>query len=161
MEIPNSMYAWLTDRSSLAIKGIIIRGGDIDSNYRGNIMICLHNSTDKEITLTTGTRIGQMIFEKHGTPYIIAVDHLRETTWQEGWFGSTNKPTPTHGQRTHTHHIDDSRVIIATDGFQKTQAKVVTIPVVVPDNVKHQNAHNDTSNIAHEKEDSQEDLITI
>ena len=38
---------------------------------------------------------------------------------------------------------------------------MVTIPAVVPDDVEHQNAHNDTSNIAHGEEDSQEDLITI
>ena len=127
------MYARLIDRSSLAIRGITVRGGVIDSDYRCNIMICLHNSTDEDITFQAGTRIGQMIFEKHGAPFIIAVNHLSETTRQQGGFGSTNKTTPEKGQRTHTHRIDDSRVIIATDGFRKTRAKVVTILIVEPD----------------------------
>ena len=158
MEIPNGMYARITDRSSLTIKGITVRGGVIDSDYCGNIVICLHNSTDKEITFTAGTRIGQIIFEKHGTPFIMAVDHLSETTRQKGGFGSTNKPTLGKGQRTHTHRIDDSRIIIATDSFQKTRAKVVTIPIVKPDN---DNNSNDTTARDQSNDNENNNTVTI
>ena len=43
--IHNSKYLKLCERSSLASKGIKISGGIIDSGYRGNIMVCMYNTS--------------------------------------------------------------------------------------------------------------------
>ena len=80
MEIPKGMYARLADRSGLAVKGILVWGGVIDSDYQGNIILCLHNSTDKPFKIEKDMQVSQMIFEKHGSPYTLPVKYLSTTT---------------------------------------------------------------------------------
>lgn len=61
----------------------------VDSDYRGNIIVALHNDTDEDQLVPAGSRIAQLIV----TPYIpaefIEVNELNETERGEGGFGST------------------------------------------------------------------------
>ena len=63
--------------------------GVIDSDYRGEIMVSLHNHSDKPETIEPGERIAQLII----TPYVQAVfnevEELSDTIRGEGGFGST------------------------------------------------------------------------
>lgn len=56
--------ALLWDRSSLASKGLHIFGGVIDSDYRGEWLVLLYNSTDEEVAIGFGQRIAQVIFQR-------------------------------------------------------------------------------------------------
>lgn len=61
----------------------------IDSDYRGEIKVALHNDSDITQTVTAGERIAQLVI----IPYIRAdfeeVTELDETDRGEGGFGSS------------------------------------------------------------------------
>lgn len=63
--------------------------GVIDSDYRGEIMIALHNHSGEEAVISHGERIAQIIF----TPYLKAEfaerEELEQTERGSGGFGST------------------------------------------------------------------------
>lgn len=90
----NNAVILIYARSSLATKfGIAPANcvGVVDSDYRGEIMVALHNSSKKPYTITPNERIAQMVITPIFTPEIIETDTLEETTRGEGGFGSTGK----------------------------------------------------------------------
>lgn len=84
----------LKERSSLGSKGIALRAGVIDSGYRGEIMICLENTTDKDINIDLTKAIAQgvlipnpkKVIEEYKIEEINAIGSERGV----GGFGSTN-----------------------------------------------------------------------
>lgn len=95
MAIPIGYYGQLATRSGMAVKGLVVVGGVIDSGYRGEIGICIHNNSDVDflysINPETGEkpRIAQMILLK--VPFLepVAVEELSTTERGIGGFGST------------------------------------------------------------------------
>lgn len=92
MEIPEGFAGLIYARSGLATKRSLApanKVGVIDSDYRGEIMVALHNHSDVPQTVCAGERIAQIII----TPYVTAVfdetDELSDTVRGEGGFGST------------------------------------------------------------------------
>lgn len=94
MAIPNNYVGLIYARSSLGTKKGLNpanKVGVIDSDYRGEIKVCLFNHSNEIQTITPFERIAQIVF----TPYI-QVDFkettiLTETNRGIGGFGSTNK----------------------------------------------------------------------
>ena len=84
LECPTGMYPRIADRSSMASKGIIVRGGVIDNDYRGNLIMCLHNGSDTPHHAKKEQQIAQLIFEKNGTPCLLQVDEISTTTRGQG-----------------------------------------------------------------------------
>ena len=84
----------LKERSSLGSKGIALRAGVIDSGYRGEVVICLENTTDKPYNLDLTKAIAQgvlipnpkKVIEEYTMDEIMAIDSKRGV----GGFGSTN-----------------------------------------------------------------------
>lgn len=87
--LPKGMYLRIAPRSSLALKGISVEGGIIDSDYRGKIQVLLRNNTTSPIQLPANSKIAQFIFEKASTPYIHTVTSLPPSS-RKGGFGSTD-----------------------------------------------------------------------
>ena len=94
MEIPTGYAGLIYARSGLATKRGLApanKVGVIDSDYRGEIMVALHNHSSISQTIEKGERIAQMII----TPYILGVynvvDELDTTSRGEGGFGSTGR----------------------------------------------------------------------
>ena len=89
--IPPGHYGRIAPRSGLAAKyGIIIGGGVIDEDYRGELkvlMSCLQGLYD----VSRGERIAQLILEKITTPELEIVTSLDDTDRGSGGFGSTGK----------------------------------------------------------------------
>ena len=92
MAIPEGLSGLIYARSGLATKKGLApanKVGVIDSDYRGQVMVALHNHGKQTQTVEHGERIAQMIL----TPAIIAdfvtVDDLDDTARGEGGFGST------------------------------------------------------------------------
>ena len=92
MEIPEGLVGLVFARSGLASKRGLApanKVGVIDSDYRGEIMVALHNHSDKPQTIEAGERIAQISF----VPYVAAafdvVDELEDTARGAGGFGST------------------------------------------------------------------------
>ncbi len=92
VEIPDGYEAQIRPRSGLALKhGITFLNspGTIDSDYRGEIGIIMTNLGDKDFTVESGMRIGQMIFSKVYRGEFIIKDGLNETERNQGGFGHT------------------------------------------------------------------------
>ena len=92
MAIPKGLVGLVFARSGLASKRGLApanKVGVIDADYRGEIMVALHNHTNEEKTIEKDERIAQIAF----VPYIKGdfeiVNELSETTRGEGGFGST------------------------------------------------------------------------
>lgn len=83
--------ALLWDRSGMGFKGIHRFAGVIDSDYRGEWGVVLHNSTPNSIQINRGDRIAQVVFQRCwiGTPKRGKVDE--ETKRGSKGFGSTGK----------------------------------------------------------------------
>ena len=94
MEIPEGFAGFIYPRSGISVKRGLApanKVGVVDSDYRGEIMVALHNHSLTPQTVEHGERIAQMII----APYIHAdfeeTETLEDTVRGEGGFGSTGK----------------------------------------------------------------------
>ena len=90
--LPEGYAGLIYARSGLASKKGLApanKVGVIDSDYRGEVMVALHNHSNVPATIEPNERVAQLVI----TPYIAAlynvVDELDETERGEGGFGST------------------------------------------------------------------------
>lgn len=63
-KFPPRLYGLIKDRSSMAAKGIVTRGGVIDNDYTGEIKVILFN-TGSNKTIHHGDKIAQLIIMKY------------------------------------------------------------------------------------------------
>jgi dUTP pyrophosphatase len=89
IELPYGTVGLQLDRSSLGSKGIHNFAGVIDSNYRGELFVVLHNSTDKTFILKQGDRIAQLVIMPILLPTPIEVEELTNTERGINGFGSS------------------------------------------------------------------------
>jgi len=92
MEIPEGMVGLIYARSGLASKRGLApanKVGVIDSDYRGEIMVALHNHSSAPQTVADGERIAQIVFAPYYTAEFSVVDELGDTARGAGGFGST------------------------------------------------------------------------
>lgn len=84
----------LKERSSLGSKGIALRAGVIDSGYRGEVIICLENTTDNDINIDLTKAIAQGVLIPNPKKVIeeYTVDEINAIGSERGFggFGSTN-----------------------------------------------------------------------
>ena len=92
MEIPVGYVGLIYARSGIACKRGLApanKVGVIDSDYRGEILVALHNHSVKPQRIERGERIAQLVI----TPYLAVefaeADTLEDTARGEGGFGST------------------------------------------------------------------------
>ena len=81
-------------RSGLACKRGLApanKVGVVDSDYRGEITVVLHNHGTLPQTVCHGERVAQFIITPVLTPEYIAVEELTDTQRASGGFGSTGK----------------------------------------------------------------------
>ena len=89
-EIPDGHVGLIWDKSSVSFNmGLKVMGGVIDASYRGEIIMSLLNTTDKEVILEKGHKIAQMLIQKFEDCDIVEVSNLSETVRGEGREGST------------------------------------------------------------------------
>ncbi|KAG9301559.1 hypothetical protein G9A89_004830 [Geosiphon pyriformis] len=62
LEIPTTTMVQLVSKSSLANKGVNIRGGIINTGYIGNIIAMLQNNSEKTYIIEPNKKIAQAIF---------------------------------------------------------------------------------------------------
>lgn len=94
MEIPVGFAGLIYARSGTACKRGLApanKVGVVDSDYRGEIMVALHNHAETTQTIEDGERIAQMVIAPYLTADFIEADGLGDTARGEGGFGSTGK----------------------------------------------------------------------
>ncbi len=92
MEIPVGFAGLVYARSGIASKRGLApanKVGVIDSDYRGEIMVALHNHSESVQTIENGERIAQLVIAPYITADFILSDELDDTQRGEGGFGST------------------------------------------------------------------------
>lgn len=95
MEFPIGYFGAIYARSGLATKEGLRPAncvGVIDSDYRGEVKVALHNDTNTLKTVTAGDRIAQLIIMDY---FFVSdfeeVNVLSDTNRGEGGFGSTGE----------------------------------------------------------------------
>ena len=94
MEIPEGFAGLIYARSGLACKRGLApanKVGVIDSDYRGEFIVVLHNHGDESQIIQHGERIAQLLITPVVTPSFQTVESLSDTERSVGGFGSTGK----------------------------------------------------------------------
>ena len=90
--IPEGYFGAIFARSGLATKQGIRPAnavGVIDSDYRGELIVALHNDTNQTQYLNAGDRIAQLVVVPYALAEFDEVDELDNTIRGDGGFGST------------------------------------------------------------------------
>lgn len=94
LEVPKGCAGLIYARSGLACKRGLApanKVGVVDSDYRGEITVVLHNHGAVAQTVENGERIAQFLITPVLTPAYETVQELSETVRSSGGFGSTGK----------------------------------------------------------------------
>lgn len=92
LEIPEGYAGLVYARSGIATKRGLApanKVGVIDSDYRGEIMVSLHNHSSDVQEITDGERIAQLVIAPYLAVEFSQVDELSDTERGSGGFGST------------------------------------------------------------------------
>lgn len=94
MEIPKGYAGLIYARSGLATKRGLApanKVGVVDADYRGEIMVALHNHSNQVQSIAPGERVAQMVIAPFLTAQFMEVEELEDTKRGEGGFGSTGR----------------------------------------------------------------------
>ena len=94
MELPEGYAGLVYARSGLAGKRGLApanKVGVIDSDYRGEVLVALHNHGTQAQTVEPGERIAQLVLAKAPQADFCAAESLSDTARGSGGFGSTGK----------------------------------------------------------------------
>ena len=92
MQLPVGYVGLIYARSGIATKRGLApanKVGVIDSDYRGEIMVALHNHSNESQTIAASERIAQIVITPFLTVNYIESETLDETDRGVGGFGST------------------------------------------------------------------------
>lgn len=94
LSIPVGFAGLIYARSGLASKRGLApanKVGVVDADYRGEVMVALHNHGKEAQTVEAGERVAQMVIAPFVTANFILSDELDDTVRGEGGFGSTGR----------------------------------------------------------------------
>ena len=94
LEVPRGCAGLIYARSGMACKRGLApanKVGVVDSDYRGEITVVLHNHGSAAQTVCHGERIAQFIITPVLTPVYTEAEELTDTQRATGGFGSTGK----------------------------------------------------------------------
>ena len=94
MELPAGTVGLIYARSGLASKQDLApanKVGVIDCDYRGEVVVALHNHGKILRRVNAGDRIAQLVIAPYYTAEFIETDELSSTVRGAGGFGSTGK----------------------------------------------------------------------
>ena len=77
IKLPAGTYSRIAPHSGLsATRSIIVKGGVIDEEYRGNLVVILVNLGREDYGVRIGDRIAQLICEKASRPSVVIQDQI-------------------------------------------------------------------------------------
>jgi len=90
IEFPIGYAAIIKEKSGLALKGIEIKAGVIDHEYRGEVVVLAKNRSESPIVLQLGQKIAQILIVPVWTGNPTRVEKVNmNTTRKDNGFGST------------------------------------------------------------------------
>ena len=92
LEIPEEYVGLIWPRSGMSVKnGIDVLAGVVDSGYRGEIKVCLLNTSREWMDIKEGDRIAQILFQEVPHFQLQEVEILQNSDRGQGGFGSSGK----------------------------------------------------------------------
>ena len=94
IELPEGTFGAIFARSGLATKQGLRPAncvGVVDSDYRGEVKVALHNDTNEHRVIAGGERIAQLVVIPYLCVNLVETDELSSTERGEGGFGSTGR----------------------------------------------------------------------
>ena len=94
LALPEGTFGAVFARSGLATREGLRPAncvGVCDSDYRGEILVALHNQSGEAQTVEDGERIAQLVITPYLTAAFSETDTLTDTVRGSGGFGSTGK----------------------------------------------------------------------
>ena len=94
LEVPVGCAGLIYARSGMACKRGLApanKVGVVDSDYRGEIIVALHNHGNQAQTIESGERVAQFVITPVLTPAYVAAESLSDTARNQSGFGSTGK----------------------------------------------------------------------
>ena len=94
MEIPVGYAGMIFARSGLATKRGLApanKVGVVDADYRGEVMVALHNHSGETQVISHGERIAQLVVMPFLAASFVETETLEDTVRGAGGFGSTGK----------------------------------------------------------------------
>ena len=94
MEVPAGYAGLIYARSSMGAKRGLApanKVGVVDSDYRGEVMVALHNHGTEPQTVSGGERVAQLLITPVLAPAFEETEVLSDTVRGAGGFGSTGK----------------------------------------------------------------------
>lgn len=91
-ELPEGFFAGIFARSGLATKQGLRPAncvGVVDCDYRGEVIVAIHNDSNRDTAIAPGDRIAQMILLPYQSMEFTEVSDLSETDRGDGGFGSS------------------------------------------------------------------------
>ena len=89
--IPSGYVGVIKSRSSMALRCLDVEAGVIDSDYRGNVQVLLHNCSAQPIAVDKGSKIAQLLVLPVFDGKVCEWEDLPDTERGEGGFGSTGR----------------------------------------------------------------------
>lgn len=92
VELLRGYEGHIRPRSGVFKKGVVI-DGTIDDDYRGEVYVIMHNSSDQPVTFQQYERVAQMVINTYSDARfkLVTEGELTETDRGEGGFGHTGK----------------------------------------------------------------------
>jgi dUTP pyrophosphatase len=92
IEFPWGFDVQVRPRSGLALKGVGVTLGTIDSDYRGEVLVTMYLfGEEEEYRINNGDRIAQLVVTRLGNLPVREVDQLTDTARGRGGHGSTGQ----------------------------------------------------------------------
>jgi dUTP pyrophosphatase len=94
LEVPVGCAGLIYARSGMACKRGLApanKVGVVDSDYRGEIIVALHNHGTEAQSVESGERVAQFVITPVLTPAYVVAESLSDTARDRGGFGSTGK----------------------------------------------------------------------
>ena len=89
--MPNGVGGFVFPRSGLGCKGLVLKNltGVIDSNYRGEVKVCVWNTSSEAMVINPYDRIAQIVFMPYIGGEIKEVEELPSSERGDNGFGSS------------------------------------------------------------------------
>ncbi len=92
MEFPEGWAGKILEKSGLAYKrGIQIMGGVIDSSYRGEVTVIVHNLSNQSVVFDRGDKVAQIEVHEVNQANFEEVEEVNDTERSTNGFGSTGR----------------------------------------------------------------------
>jgi dUTP pyrophosphatase len=92
IEFPRGFDVQVRPRSGLAVKGVGVTLGTIDSDYRGEVLVTMYLFGEiEEYRIANGDRIAQLVVTRLGNLGVVEAEDLTDTARGAGGHGSTGQ----------------------------------------------------------------------